>query len=105
MQFGPGAGPGYILAYDDIGIWKSSTKNLMSNLGPIWWRRAPGIRGITRHFLVNQVRWRVFEYAIGVGPTAVSLIFACQTAWRRLCPFPSDWAIRDDAALSELSGF
>ena len=76
----------------------------MSFVEPIWWRRAPGRRGITRHFLVDQTRWRAFEYVIGVNPGKVSLIFACQDAWRRLRPFPRNWAARDDAALLELCG-
>jgi len=73
-------------------------------MDPIWWRRAPGPRGITRHFRVGESAWRAFEYVIGVNPGKVSLIFACQDVWRRLRPFPADWATRDDAALLELSG-
>ena len=80
-------------------------KDIMSGTVPLWWRRAPGVRGITRHFLVNHISWRAFEYGIGVSPRKVNLIFACQTAWRQLRPFPSDWALRDDAALAALSEF
>lgn len=73
----------------------------MGFMEPIWWRRAPGRRGITRHFFVNEIPWRAFEYMIA---GKVSLIFACQDAWRRLRPFPCDWAAHDDAALLKLSG-
>jgi hypothetical protein len=77
----------------------------MSYSEPIWWRRAPGLRGITRYLLVDQVRWRAFEYVLDSIPRNVSLIFACETAWRRLRTFPFDWANQDDAALLALGGF
>ena len=74
----------------------------MSVADPLWWRRGPGIRGVTRHFVINLIKWRAFESAIGAGAGNVSLIFASDAIWRRVRPFPSDWAERDDAALIAL---
>jgi hypothetical protein len=54
--------------------------------------------------IVEDVAWRIFEYAEGTDhPGDVSLIFACDAAWRRIRAFPSDWAEYDDAALFALS--
>lgn len=74
----------------------------MSVTDPLWWRRGPGIRGLTRHFVINLINWRAFELAIGAGFRDVSLIFASDSAWRRVRIFPSDWADRDDAVLIAL---
>ena len=76
----------------------------MSASEPLWWRRGPGIRGITRFLVINRVQWRAFEFAIGTGLNNVWLMFASDRAWRRVRPFPANWAEQDDTALIRLSG-
>ena len=75
----------------------------MSKVEPVWWRRAPGLRGRTRRFLINHIQWRAFEYRVASSAGEVSLMFACDTAWRRVRKFPANWADQDDASLRQLS--
>ena len=76
----------------------------MGGTEPLWWRRGPGVRGITRLFVINRVQWRAFEYAIGTGLTNIWLMFASEGVWRRVRPFPANWAEQDDAALIGICG-
>jgi hypothetical protein len=77
----------------------------MDKMPPTWWRRRPGLRGITRHFTIDSVAWRVFEYLCAFDPPSdLSLIFVCDATYRRIRVFPADWATRDDSTLFALSG-
>ena len=73
-------------------------------INSVWWdARGSRRRGTTRTFVIDDVAWRVFEYAPAKCPGDVSLMFACESAWRRIRTFPADWADHDDAGLFGLS--
>lgn len=62
-----------------------------------------GPRDKVRPLMIGSLPWQVFEYADnGDRPSHVSLMFTCDTSWRRLRTFPADWRDLDDAGLTDL---
>ena len=62
-----------------------------------------GPRGEVRPLTIDNRPWQVFEYADNRDrPSHVSLMFTCDTSWRRLRTFPADWRELDDAMLTDL---
>jgi hypothetical protein len=71
-------------------------------------RRLPpvvcGPRGDVRPLVIDDLPWKVFEYVDDREHQArVSLMFSCDSSWRRLRAFPPDWRDLDDGMLTELS--
>jgi hypothetical protein len=66
--------------------------------------RTCGPRGKVRPLMIDNLLWQVFEYVDSrVLPSHVSLMFTCDTSWRRLRTFPADWREMDDEMLTDLS--
>ena len=62
-----------------------------------------GPRGKVRPIIIGDRPWQVFEYIDNrPRPAQVSLMFACDTSWRRLRTFPADWRNLDDDVLADL---
>jgi hypothetical protein len=62
-----------------------------------------GPRGDVRPLVIDDLPWKVFEYVDNREQHAeVSLMFSCDSSWRRIRAFPPDWRDLDDAMLAEI---
>ena len=63
-----------------------------------------GPRGDVRPLVIDDHPWKVFEYVDTWEQHAeVSLMFVCDTSWRRFRDFPRDWRDLDDGMLTAIS--